>query len=172
MALYGDGFLAGFTLEDSAAFDEWQFFETQALRDAAADALRRLVTWHAGEAARDYDQAIAYARRWLALDPLHEPAHRQLMALYAEAGQRSAALRQYRACLRVLEEELGVAPSAATTALYEQVRAERPTAPGAEPAHLPSPGSRSTSKRESGVGDARLRLRGPRGRAGAAGGLP
>ena len=133
VALYGDGFLAGFTLEDSAAFDEWQFFETQALQDAATDALRRLVTWHAGEAARDYDQAIAYARQWLALDPLHEPAHRQLMALYTEAGQRSAALRQYRECLRVLEEELGVTPSAATTSLYEQVRARRPTPRDAEP---------------------------------------
>ena len=45
------------------------------------------------------------------------------MRLYARAEQRSAALRQYRQCMRILEEELGVGPSAGTTALYEQLRA-------------------------------------------------
>ena len=29
-------------------------------------------------------------RRWMSLDPLHEPAQRQLIWLYAMAGQRSA----------------------------------------------------------------------------------
>ena len=47
------------------------------------------------------------------------------MRLYAQAGQRTAALRQYRECVRVLEKELDVAPSAETTALYEQIRARR-----------------------------------------------
>jgi len=39
----------------------------------------------------------------------------------------------------VLEEELGVAPAAATTSLYEQVRAERPTPPRGEPGPPPEP---------------------------------
>lgn len=46
----------------------------------------------------------------MALDPLHEPAHRWLMQLYALSGQRAAALRQYRECVRILEGELGVSP--------------------------------------------------------------
>ena len=33
VALYRDDFLAGFTLRDSAEFDDWQFFQTQELRD-------------------------------------------------------------------------------------------------------------------------------------------
>jgi DNA-binding SARP family transcriptional activator len=41
VALYRDDFLAGFTLDDSAAFDEWQFFQTEGLRDAMAGALAR-----------------------------------------------------------------------------------------------------------------------------------
>ena len=52
-------------------------------------------------------QPSACARRWLALDPLHEPAHRQLMSLYEISGQRAAALRQYETCRQTLSDELG-----------------------------------------------------------------
>ncbi|MEE9618268.1 MAG: BTAD domain-containing putative transcriptional regulator, partial [Anaerolineae bacterium] len=90
-ALYHDDFLAGFTLRDSLAFDEWQFFQTEGLRDELANALERLARWHSDRG--EYEPASAYARRWLGLDPLHEPAHRHLMALYARAGRRTAALR-------------------------------------------------------------------------------
>ena len=47
------------------------------------------------------------------------------MQLYARTGQRSAALRQYQECERILAEELGVAPVAETTALYERIRTGR-----------------------------------------------
>ncbi|MBN1642859.1 MAG: bacterial transcriptional activator domain-containing protein, partial [Anaerolineae bacterium] len=121
-ALYQDDFMRGFTLEDSAAFDEWQFFQTQALRDAAAGALTRLVQWYAKVSQSDCDQAIGYARRWLALDPLQEAAHRTLMVLYARTGQRSAALRQYNECVRLFEDELGATPAPETAALYVRIR--------------------------------------------------
>ncbi|MGC9394775.1 MAG: AAA family ATPase [Anaerolineae bacterium] len=132
VALYRDDFLAGFTLDDSAAFDEWQFFQTEGLRDALAGALTRLVEWYSGRGESGLEQAIAYARRWLSLDPLHEPAHRHLIMLYAQSGQRSAALRQYRQCVRLLEEELGVAPIEESTQLYEHIRAERGHLPQAD----------------------------------------
>ena len=83
VALYRDHFLAGFTLRDSAAFDEVQFFQTEALKDRLADALRRLVRYHSDR--EEHAPAIELARRWLALDPFHEPAHRHLMKLYARA---------------------------------------------------------------------------------------
>jgi predicted ATPase/DNA-binding SARP family transcriptional activator len=121
--LYRDGFLAGFTLPDAPAFDEWQFFETEELRDQVAGALRRLARWYGDQG--EYESAILHARRWLALDPLHEPAQRELMALYARSGQWAAALRQYSECERVLEEELGVPPSPETVQLYEQIRDHR-----------------------------------------------
>jgi DNA-binding SARP family transcriptional activator len=53
------------------------------------------------------EAAILHARRWLALDPLHEPAQRQLMQLFDQAGQPAAALRQYEEYVKLLEEELG-----------------------------------------------------------------
>jgi len=118
--LYRDGFLAGFTLPDAPAFDEWQFFEGEELREQVADALQRLAHWYGDQG--EHESAIPYARRWLALDPLHEPAQRELMSLYARSGQRAAALRQYAECERVLEQELGVAPSSETTECYEHIR--------------------------------------------------
>jgi len=41
--LYKDDFLAGFSLRDSAAFDDWQFFETDRLRTEFSTVLEHLV---------------------------------------------------------------------------------------------------------------------------------
>src|SRR5207245_86754 len=79
--LYRGDFLAGFTLRDSESFDEWQVSHTEALRGDLASALDRLVEALGAHGA--FEEATNYARRWLALDPLHEEAHRRLMLLYA-----------------------------------------------------------------------------------------
>lgn len=127
VALYQDDFLAGFAVPDSAAFDEWQFFRREELRQALAGALQRLIDWHV--ASGQVDRGIGYGRRWVALDPLHEPAQRRLMQLYAWSGQQSAALRQYQESVRLLREELGVEPEEETIALYEAIRSRQLTAP-------------------------------------------
>jgi predicted ATPase/DNA-binding SARP family transcriptional activator len=121
--LYTDDFLAGFTLPGSPPFDEWQFFQRENLRGTCARVLDQLTRIHQGR--EDWDVALGYARRWLALDPLHEPAHRALIELYAQAGQQGAALRQYWECVRVLDAELKAAPEQATTELFEAIRAKR-----------------------------------------------
>jgi predicted ATPase/DNA-binding SARP family transcriptional activator len=129
--LYHGDFLAGFTLRDSAAFDDWQFFQAESYRNTLARVLEALV--RCATAAHDWPAAIAHARRHLALDPLHEPAHRQLMLLYAWDNQRAAALRQYQECARILDAELGVPPLEETTALYTAVLHHQ-TPPTAVPA--------------------------------------
>jgi DNA-binding SARP family transcriptional activator len=118
--LYRDDFMAGFGLRDSVAFDDWQFFQSESLRRELAGALERLARGRG--ALGEWEAAIAHARRWLALDTLHEPAHRLLMALYAWSDQRAAALRQYRECVRILGQELGVAPLEETTLLYRAIQ--------------------------------------------------
>lgn len=118
-SLYRGDFLSGFGLRDSVAFEDWQLFEADSLRRTYAVALERLARARA-EAGR-LDEALGSARRWLALDELHEPAHRLVIELYARAGDRLAALRQYRECVRVLDRELGVAPLEETTALYAAI---------------------------------------------------
>jgi DNA-binding SARP family transcriptional activator len=118
--LYRDDFMAGFGLRDSVAFDDWQFFQSESLRRELAGALERLARGRG--ALGEWEAAIANARRWLALDTLHEPAHRLLMALYAWSDQRAAALRQYRECVRILGQELSVAPLEETTLLYRAIQ--------------------------------------------------
>ena len=135
IGLYRGDFLEGFTLFDSAEFDEWQTFHTESYRQELAGALRLSVRCYEGQG--EFEAAIQTGRRWLALDPLHEPAHQALMQIYARAGQRPAAMRQYEECVQILAEELGVQPQPETTALYEQIvagtLAKRPIRPTLAP---------------------------------------
>lgn len=136
IALYRDDFMAGFTLRDSAEFDDWQFSQAESLRAELAGALEKLAAGYG--TVGDFAAALAAARRWLALDPLREEAHRRVMRLLAWSDQRNAALQQYRECVRILERELGVAPLAETTELYEAIKGSRLPRP-AVPSGLPKP---------------------------------
>jgi DNA-binding SARP family transcriptional activator len=122
VTLYRGDFLSGFTLRDSPAFDDWQFNQTEILRRDLASALERLSRLHATRG--EFESATAHARRWLSLDSLNESAHRQLMLLHAQAGQRHAALRQYAECVRALERDVGVPPQDETTQLYEAIKVD------------------------------------------------
>lgn len=121
VSLYKGPFLAGFHLRESRRFDEWASLERERIQRLVITALSKLVTHtlHSGE----YAKGIEHAVRLLEFDPLNESIHRQLMLLLARHGQRAAALRQYEACSRILEDELGVPPASETTLLYDQIRA-------------------------------------------------
>jgi len=123
VGLYRDDFLRGFTLPDCPEFDEWQFFLAESLRQSLMTMLETLIAWHQDQA--EFEPAIDYARRRLALDNLHEPAHRQLMTLYAQANQQAAAWRQFETCQRLLHDELDVEPEAETQALAAAIREKR-----------------------------------------------
>jgi DNA-binding SARP family transcriptional activator len=140
---YTGDFLSGFSLRDSAQFDEWQASEADSLRRELAGVLEKLASNGVPR------RAIAYAKRWLELDPLHEPAHRALMRIHARAGDRVAAIRQFHECERILDRELGVAPLAETAMLARAIERGE-----AEPA--PSRTSTVRSAEES-VGDLHTR---------------
>jgi DNA-binding SARP family transcriptional activator len=135
--LYRGEFLSGFSLRDCPEFEEWQRDQSEQFKRVLATALERLAT--VASSLGKHTEAIAAARRRVSLDPLHEPAHRQLMLAYAWADQRAAALQQYRQCVRTLDEELGVAPLPETTQLAEVIRTNRAFPP---PSFLASVGSR------------------------------
>jgi len=118
--LYRGEFLAGFYLRDSPAFEDWQLFQAEDLRQQQAAVLQRLVEDH--ELRGEHDQALARCRSWLELDPLEESVHRRLMHLYALCGQRAAALRQYARCRETLRRELGEDPESQTEILYAEIR--------------------------------------------------
>jgi predicted ATPase/DNA-binding SARP family transcriptional activator len=125
--LYRDHFMAGFSLRDSPEFDDWQFFQAEALRQELSGALERLVQGLSTQG--DFEASIPYAQRWLSLDNLHEPAHRVLMRLFSWSGRRSMALHQYQECVRILNDELGVPPLEETTQLFEAIRENRLSPP-------------------------------------------
>src|ERR1700722_10231888 len=131
--LYRDDFLSGFVLRGCPDFEEWQVSVAEGLRQSLARGLQRLVT--ACMAGGDLERATGHARRWLQLDPLHEPAHQAIIRLHGWADQRSAAMRQYRSLVRVLDRELAVRPLPETTKLYDDVRAGRL---GPPPAPVPA----------------------------------
>jgi DNA-binding SARP family transcriptional activator len=124
VALYRGDLLDGFVV-DEAPFEEWVLGERERLRELALEALARLLAHQRKTGATA--AAIQSALRLLSLDPLQEPVHRALMRLYAEAGRRGTALRQYQQCVSALGRELGVEPEAETKALYEEILRQRAT---------------------------------------------
>ena len=121
VGLYRGDFLQGFSLRDSPQFDDWQATQSDLLRSEYGATLTQLAM--AAEREGDLTAAIGHTQLRLALDPLHEPTHRDVMRLFARSGDRVAALRQYREAVRLLDQELGVAPVADTRALYEAIAA-------------------------------------------------
>ena len=91
----------------------------ESLRREFIEALTRLQKLY--EQRGEYEQALVYTRRRVSLDPLDESAHRALMHLYFQIGQRNAALRQYQECSRTLKTELHISPENTTTELYERI---------------------------------------------------
>ncbi|MCA9900724.1 MAG: tetratricopeptide repeat protein [Anaerolineales bacterium] len=122
---YKGDFLAGFSLRNVPEFEAWVLLEQERLRQMMLDALADLVTFH--QQRGQFADGIQHAQRLLALDPLQEQAHRQLMLLYALDNQRPAALAQYEQCFAILDEELGVEPDEETTKLYEQIKNNKAT---------------------------------------------
>jgi DNA-binding SARP family transcriptional activator/predicted ATPase len=138
--LYRGGFLEGFSLPDSAEFEEWALLQRERFQRQVVAALRRLSRWH--ERRGEYRQALPSAQRLVTLEPWQEVDHRWLMRLLALTGQRNAALAQYRALQRTLSEELRVEPEDGTTAQYERIRKGQALREGTSPpgrTNLPIP---------------------------------
>jgi predicted ATPase/DNA-binding SARP family transcriptional activator len=134
-----DPFMAGFSLDDAVEFDDWQSLTATGLRDALAEALRRLAAAHA--LVGDLQAALDAAQRRAAIDPLDQDAARDLLLHYAWCGQHAAALRAFRELERRLERELGAAPDPHVRAAFEAIRDHaEPPAPGGAPqaAQLPT----------------------------------
>jgi len=84
-----------------------------------------------------FEQAIDIGHRLLAIDPLQEDVHRDLMRCYASSGQRCLALEQYEQCRRTLRSELRLDPMEETRELERRIRS------GAFPARTATDARRS-----------------------------
>lgn len=104
-------------------YQDWCLFERERLQNIYLSMLEKLMIY--SKEHREYEIGQSYGSVILQYDRARESTHRQLMQLQYEAGDRTAALRQYERCVRALDEELGVKPQRSTTTLYDQIRADR-----------------------------------------------
>jgi predicted ATPase/DNA-binding SARP family transcriptional activator len=117
IAAYGGDFLAGL------AAGEWAQARRDELRRSFESALLAAGRLHA---AADRHQAAAAAfRRAIAHEPLNETAHRELMDAWASLGETARAIQHYSELVELLADQVGVPPSAETTALYQRLLGQR-----------------------------------------------
>ena len=113
VAAYRGDFLAGM------AAGEWAQGRRDELARSFESALLAMGRLHA--AAGRYQPAAAAFRRAVTQEPLNETAHRELMNCWADLGETARAVRHYEELVALLEEQVGVPPSAETTALYRRI---------------------------------------------------
>jgi DNA-binding SARP family transcriptional activator/predicted ATPase len=120
VALYRGPLFTGFAPPHTCPeYELWLNSERQRYERMALDTLATLVERLTARGRAE--DAISYARRYLEIDALAEEVHCQLMRLYALAGDRAAACRQFERCVEVLERELGVSPLPETHAVYAAI---------------------------------------------------
>lgn len=93
-------------------------------RDAIRELIRRAALAVATIAVRagQYPLGIDAASTQLLRDPYDEEVHRLLIRLYAESGNRSAALKQYEKCRKLIRREFGVELEPETARLMQTIR--------------------------------------------------
>lgn len=99
--------------------DEWLLEHRDRFRERQVELLLNLMA--ATREQRNFNDAIAYTKKLLAVDPWREDGIRALIALRHAGGDRAGALSTYQDFAKRLEDELGVAPMAETTAEYRRV---------------------------------------------------
>jgi two-component SAPR family response regulator len=99
---------------------DWCMPERDRLREACLEALRALVAHYA---TADPQRAIAFGQRAIAIDPLLEDVHLEMMQCYHRVGDRAAVARQYRQLEQVLRDHLGIEPNGVAQALYRKLSA-------------------------------------------------
>ena len=100
-------------------YDDWALRERERLRSLYLKSLAHLMCYYHHHGA--YENAVACGLQILNHDPLREGIHREVIRLYLKSGQRAQAMRQYKACCQILEDELGIPPMEETQALYTEI---------------------------------------------------
>lgn len=128
-------FLEKLDMPDSPQFELWLLGKRAEFRQQQIHALMALV-----QGLRDhgrFTEALTHAQQLVLLEPLQEDAHQHLIWLYAQTGQREAAIQQYEKCCELWQTEFGEQPSATLHKLATEitsrqfVRAEAAAAIGA-----------------------------------------
>ncbi|MCU0486326.1 MAG: winged helix-turn-helix domain-containing protein [Anaerolineales bacterium] len=104
---------------DEDLYDDWPKARRTHLQSTYLEIANRLTCYYLQMGM--HPPAVALCRKVIAMDACNEEAHRQLICCYLAQGQRHLALRQFLMCLTALKEELNLAPSPETQALYQRI---------------------------------------------------
>lgn len=115
--LFRGEFINGLELPNCYRYHEWCLAE----REAAGQTYEQVLTALVGKLNGRPAEALVYARALVARDPLNEGSHIAVMRILTALGRKSDALAQYDQCRRILERELGIAPSARLDAARHQL---------------------------------------------------
>ncbi len=99
-----------------AIYETWAAAERERLAVLFLSAADRLTELYL-DCRRD-EEAIELAHRILAADNCWERAYRHLMIAYHRLGNRGQIVRVYQRCVQTLRDELDVAPTEETAALF------------------------------------------------------
>ncbi|MEM9776177.1 MAG: tetratricopeptide repeat protein [Chloroflexota bacterium] len=116
-ALHTAEYLAGFYISDAPEFEEWLLREREQLRAQA------IAIWQKNTEINQNDEAKHVAFDALRkLEPWREEVYQRQMALFARAGNYTAALDIFQQCEQALAHELDISPSPETEQLVNRIR--------------------------------------------------
>lgn len=137
VSAYKGELLAGF-------YDEWILFERERFQAVFERKVKSLLERLAEE--ERWHDVLHWAERWISLGQAPEPAYRALMQAHSSLGDMSGMASAYRRCVQILQEDLGLEPSAETQELYQsllkgeaQTRRSQPKHPPREPVDVRRP---------------------------------
>lgn len=116
--LFRGEFLAGLAI-DEKAFDEWLRDQRQRIELAGTQLCE---IYASRPQLSDSHEAIAFAERIIAIDPLREDLWRWALTLHARHRGRGEALAQAKTLIETLQRELGDKPEPETLALIDAIR--------------------------------------------------
>jgi len=96
-------------------YDDWVIIERERLRQLRLHALEALCCSLREE--HRFGEAVLAGMAAVAAEPLRESAHREVIATFLAEGNVADAMRQYELLRRLLQSQLGLAPSAAAEEL-------------------------------------------------------
>jgi DNA-binding SARP family transcriptional activator len=114
--LTGDQLLPGW-------YDDWILNHREQLRQLCLHALEAIADQQHGKG--NYSAAVQAGLASVAIEPLRESAHRQIIRAHLAAGNRAEAMRQFGLLRKLLLEEVGAEPSAAAIELLDDVALAR-----------------------------------------------
>ncbi len=124
-----------------AEFDDWIASERQRVATQAGKIFERAAKEHVRSGR--VSEAIATARKLIALDPLRDASQIILIRILAQSGERAAAIQQFNAYNETLQRELGVGAGPDLMKLMTEIRSETfarvVEVPEAQPDDAPAP---------------------------------